>query len=529
MVKSCAVIPKDNSVITYEVKVQKETRLCRMMSMIIMVVAYMFAELLVGIIGNSLTLLGDSFHMISDALSLVIGYWTIKLSQKKADKTLTFGYKRGEILGAFFNASFLISTAFFLLTEIIQKFINAEKIEQVDLVLYVAIGGLVVNIVGLFLFGHSHAGHDHGHDHGHGHSHGHNHEHDHEEGDCDEHEHEHGHEHNHDHCDHAHETIEVAQVKEVKKDKTSKKEKKPKQKRDMAMHGVLLHIIGDFIGSIIVIISALIQKIFPGWGGNAYIDPVCSLVMCAILVNSAVPLLKEAIKVLIMSSTVDNEKIKELIMNVNGVVGVHDLHIWTFIPDKEVAHCHIVIRKDKEGKICPEKYNRIQTEVKKVFHSHGIHNNTVGIEYVDFDEQDTFACFSRDACSKQEAWCCEGQPRKIQQVVNCGHEDCGNVTETCGCSHDHEHEHNHDHAHDHCDHDHDHHHEEEHDHCDCGHDHEHEHHHEEEHDHCDCGHDHEHEHHHEEEHDHCDCGHDHEHEHHHEEEHDHCDCGHDHQ
>ena len=187
-------------VVVYRKPVKKETRLWRMVTMMVMVFVYMLAELIVGIVGKSLTLMGDSFHMLSDALSLIIGYVTIKMGQRKANAMSTFGYKRSEIVGAFFNASFLCSTAFFLLTEVIQKFIDPEPMENIDLVLYVAVGGIVINIIGLFLFHEHDHGHGHGHDHGHSHGHGHDHEHEHEHSHEDE-EHEH---HEHSHHNHAH-------------------------------------------------------------------------------------------------------------------------------------------------------------------------------------------------------------------------------------------------------------------------------------------------------------------------------------
>lgn len=97
--------------------------------MMVLNTVYMFCELIVGIIGNSLTLLGDSFHMLSDSLSLIIGFVSIKFGKRKNNQHFTFGYKRAEVLGAYFNASFLISVAFFLLTEIINKYIKPEPIE----------------------------------------------------------------------------------------------------------------------------------------------------------------------------------------------------------------------------------------------------------------------------------------------------------------------------------------------------------------------------------------------------------------
>ena len=129
-------------------------------------------------------------------------------------------------MGAFFNASFLLSSAFFLITEIVHKFIDAELPTEIDVVLYVSIGGIVINIIGMILTGHDghHHHHGHGHDHSHGHDHHdheHEHEHNHDEHSHDEHSHEHEehehHEHNHDHDheEHSHshennETIEIA-------------------------------------------------------------------------------------------------------------------------------------------------------------------------------------------------------------------------------------------------------------------------------------------------------------------------------
>ncbi|CAL6094734.1 Cation_diffusion facilitator family transport protein [Hexamita inflata] len=420
MQKSCAARKSSNTLITYEKVNHKETRVSRMIIMIVLVVSYMFAELLVGIIGNSLTLLGDSFHMISDAMSLVIGLVTIKMSQRKADKNYSFGFKIGEVLGAFFNASFLISTAFFLITEIVSKFKNPEEIKNVDLVLWVAVGGIVINIIGLFMFRHSHDGHDHGDS----------------KVKTIKHKQEHTEKVYHSEV-YEHEQLIQGKKNRVKKAAKPKKQmtlmqemavydqvlsdehdqvhvpqQQPKKKRDMAMHGVWIHVLGDFIGSIVVIASTLVQKFLPKWKGRLFIDPACSLVMCAILVHSSLPLLKESMKVLMMTSNIDTEYLKKQILQVKGVAGVHDLHIWTFIQGKEVAHCHVVIRKSKA--ICAENHSRVQNEVARVFHNLGVHNVTINIEYVGIDEKDVFACFSQNVCSKRNAWCCEQQPKKVQ-------------------------------------------------------------------------------------------------------------------
>lgn len=416
-------------VVIYRKPVKKETRLWRMVTMMVMVFAYMLAELIVGIVGKSLTLMGDSFHMLSDALSLIIGYVTIKMGQRKANATSTFGYKRSEIVGAFFNASFLCSTAFFLLTEVIQKFIDPEPMENIDLVLYVAVGGIVINIIGLFLFHeHDHAhGHSHSHDHGHAHGHDHEHEHSHEEGEHSHHDHEHEHSHDeehshsHSHAEEVPETVETEAKDDHKhEDHAEDKQKKPKKAKkvhkDMAMHGVFLHVLGDFLGSIVAIASALVQKLAPDWKGKNYVDPVCTLIIIILLIKSAVPLLRDTTKVLLLTSSVDTEELKRKLMKIEGVAGVHDLHCWTYVPDKQIAHVHVVSKKPADGTISPVAYNRLQQNVRDVFCEHGIHNVAINIEMVDFHEEDTDACFESQICTHPEDWCCEEQPHKVNRI-----------------------------------------------------------------------------------------------------------------
>lgn len=62
-----------------------DSRECRMIWMFIIHILYMFAELITGIICNSLTLTGDSFHMLSDTFAMVIGWVSIRMGKKEAN------------------------------------------------------------------------------------------------------------------------------------------------------------------------------------------------------------------------------------------------------------------------------------------------------------------------------------------------------------------------------------------------------------------------------------------------------------
>lgn len=113
------------------------------------------------------------------------------------------------------------------------------------------------------------------------------------------HSHEHGHDHDHDH-DH---------------------------EENLNIRAALVHVIGDLFQSIGVIIASVCIKL---WPQAKIIDPICTFVFCFIVLLTTVPILFDCIKIL-MESTPSNLKIKKIqegLEAVEGVVEVHDLHVW---------------------------------------------------------------------------------------------------------------------------------------------------------------------------------------------------------
>ena len=395
----------------------KDRRTGRLIAMLVLVFFYMLAELIVGIVGNSLTLVGDAFHMLSDLLSLIIGLISLILGRKQASAQATFGYKRSETVGGFFNASFLLSTAFFLVTEAIQKFITAEGVDldRIDLVLGVAIGGLVINFIGVFIF------HEHGngkectHTHHHNHAHGHTHS----TGDQN-----HG---NSDCLKDDHESVSDAQVPTstiqvgdgaltpesttlISDDTRRRKVRMHRgvgKHKNLTMHSVFLHVLGDLMGSIVAIVSALVQK-FVTHPLARLVDPMTTLLMVVIIVCAAIPLLRSTIRILIQAipEGLSLDALRENVLNVDGVLGVHDLHVWTFTDETVIGHCHVVVRNPL-GTIDRERHCRIMKDIKSVFHSLEVHNVTIEIEYVYPDEvTPSDVCFSSYGCLSQQKRCC---------------------------------------------------------------------------------------------------------------------------
>ncbi len=108
------------------------------------------SELLGGIFSRSLSLLSDSFHNLSDTISIVISLIAIRFSKRESSYKFTFGGKRAEIIASLFNSIFLFIVSFVLIRESIIRLTNPQII-QTDLMLIIAIIGLFLNGISVVL------------------------------------------------------------------------------------------------------------------------------------------------------------------------------------------------------------------------------------------------------------------------------------------------------------------------------------------------------------------------------------------
>ncbi|CAK7268442.1 Zinc resistance conferring protein [Sporothrix epigloea] len=152
----------------------KTTRISIMM---VLDTVFLAIELGVGYYVQSLALIADAFHMLNDIISLAVGLWAVNLARKESNDRYSYGWLRAEILGAFFNATFLIGLCVTIVLEAIQRFFDPPDISNPEVVLLVGCFGLASNLLGFWVLGghgHSHgpgdleAGHDHTHTHAEG-------------------------------------------------------------------------------------------------------------------------------------------------------------------------------------------------------------------------------------------------------------------------------------------------------------------------------------------------------------------------
>lgn len=109
---------------------------------------FLVAEIVGGILTESLALLSDAAHMFTDVMALVVALIAIKIGKRAADHRRTFGYRRFEILAAAFNAIILFLVALYIMMEAYQRFITPPEVKTGGMLIVAAIG-LIVNLISM--------------------------------------------------------------------------------------------------------------------------------------------------------------------------------------------------------------------------------------------------------------------------------------------------------------------------------------------------------------------------------------------
>lgn len=118
--------------------------------MLALVVTYMVAEVVGGLLTNSLALLADAGHMLSDAGALALSLFALWIARRPPTSTLTYGFYRTEILAALLNGATLVAISIYIFAEAIRRIGAPPEIEG-GWMMVVAGGGLGVNLIGLWI------------------------------------------------------------------------------------------------------------------------------------------------------------------------------------------------------------------------------------------------------------------------------------------------------------------------------------------------------------------------------------------
>ncbi|KAM6323767.1 calcium/manganese antiporter SLC30A10 [Aegotheles albertisi] len=364
---------------------------CRLIFMLVLTVGFFVAELVSGYVGNSIALVSDSFNMLSDLISLCVGLSTGRIARRnRRGPRATYGYSRAEAVGALSNAVFLTALCFTIFVEAILRLARPERIDDAQLVLIVGTLGLAVNLVGLLVFQ--------------------------DWGSC---------------CccrrppgptpaaDPPRAVPDGAPAGEAdgagdspndqKSPEEGPERRKERKSEALNIRGVLLHVMGDALGSVVVVVAAAIFYVLPledapcNW--QCYIDPSLTIIMVFIILSSAFPLIKETSTILLqmVPKGVNMQLLTDRLAHVPGVSSLHEVHVWELAGGKNIATLHIKCQNSTD-------YQDAAYKIRKVFHEAGIHSVTIQPEYNDHKTSQLLcsspciskACDSQLCCSQRE-------------------------------------------------------------------------------------------------------------------------------
>jgi cobalt-zinc-cadmium efflux system protein len=220
----------------------------------------------IGLWVNSLALISDAGHNLTDAMALAFSWWALVLARRSPDNRKTYGYHRAGILAATLNAATLVLIAFYVFYEGVQRLIHPEPVE----------GGVVALVATVALILNS--------------------------------------------------SIAVAFFKS--------------SKQDLNVRSAFIHILGDALSSVGVIIAGLLT-LFTRW---EIFDPLISILIGLFILWSSWSIIKETTNVLLegIPAGLDMVSLMRDLMAIENVKSVHDLHVWTLGSNYLVLSCHIL-------------------------------------------------------------------------------------------------------------------------------------------------------------------------------------------
>ncbi|KAK5112477.1 hypothetical protein LTR62_004234 [Meristemomyces frigidus] len=150
---------------------------------------------------------------------------------------------------------------------------------------------------------------------------------------------------------------------------------------DLNMKGIFLHVMGDALGNIGVIATALIIWLTK-FEGRFYFDPAISLVITVIILCSAIPLCKAASRILLQAVPlgIEIDDIKADIETLSGVISCHHLHVWQLSDTKMIASLHVQVKFELQDE-GSARYMHLAKSIRECLHEYGIHSSTIQPEF----------------------------------------------------------------------------------------------------------------------------------------------------
>lgn len=266
-----------------------------------LIVAFMVAEVVVGILVGSLALVTDAGHMLTDAAAVALALVATRLATRPAAGSYTFGLKRAEILSAQANGVTLLVLVVFFCYEAVRRLVTPPDVAGVPVVV-TALAGVVVNLVVVVLL-------------------------------------------------------------------------RRASRRSLAVEGAFQHILNDlfaFVGTAIAGAAVWLT----GW---TRADAVAALVVAALMAKAGYGLIRESGRVFLEAAPrgTDPEHVGTDLRGLDGVVGVHDLHLWEVTSAFTALSAHVLVAPDRD---C----HRIRVAAEAMLaRRYGIEHTTLQVDHRD--------------------------------------------------------------------------------------------------------------------------------------------------
>lgn len=258
--------------------------------------AFFVVELTTALLINSIALLADAGHMLTDLVAMFMGLTAVLLARHgPASDARTYGWHRAEVFTAVANAVLLLGVAGFILYEALERLGNAPDVPGAPMIV-VALAGLLANLVVVLLL-------------------------------------------------------------------------RSQSEQSLAVKGAYMEVVADTVGSIGVLIAGVVT-VTTRW---PYADVVVAVLVALWVLPRAFSLARAALRILSESSPshIDVEELRSALAGVDGVTGVHDLHVWTLVPGKDMATVHVNCHGDSA---------KVLADARAVLAARGLAHATVQVE-----------------------------------------------------------------------------------------------------------------------------------------------------
>ena len=288
--------------------------------------SYLAAALITVLLTGSLALLSEAGHMLADVGGLVLSLFAFNYTRKPATPQRTYGFYRMEILASLVNSVVLALLSVYIMYEGFRRIFEPPEIQSLPIII-VAVIGLTVNFIGMRLLS-STSG---------------------EGGEV-------GHSHTHDDNNNKNEWNKGAGGGEQEHEQES-----------LNVKAVYLETLSDTIGAAGVIVAGVIMLTTKFY----LADPIISIGLALFMLPRTWSIIKKAIHILLEGSpsNISHEEVKDSLLQIKGVTGVFELHIWTITSGIHALSAHVIVIDTSRSQLILQEINSILEKKFKITHA----------------------------------------------------------------------------------------------------------------------------------------------------------------